>query len=237
MAVRMRDFVCKYGVVGLSTLHDDLLTWRRMYVSGRLQKPVATLIRCPSLDPSLHQNLQSAATASLLLLPPAFSLGEFFRAVCGLSYLGDIRMGLAEDSRKVHRLVQGSWHSLEAMYRPILQGTLAETAGLTATDREGWLQTKSKRSLTSLLSGLPRAVLERLREKCGVKADIALDGGRSEVAAAVLGSGRYRHLVRHSIASIVATSSRRQVLAGIFQAGGVRSAAYVWEKLRKAWRR
>lgn len=66
--------VCKYGVVGLSALQDDLTTWQRMYVSGRLQKPVLTLVPCPSLESALQHNLLSAATVSLLLLPPSFSL-------------------------------------------------------------------------------------------------------------------------------------------------------------------
>lgn len=55
-------------------------------------------------------------------------------------------------------------------------------------------------------------MLERLQARCGVKADVALDVGRSEIAAAVLGTGRYRQLVRQAIASIVASSSRWALL-------------------------
>ena len=46
-------------------------------------------------------NLDSAVTAALLLLPAAFSNVDLFRVICGLSYMADIRMVFAEDSRKV----------------------------------------------------------------------------------------------------------------------------------------
>ena len=46
-------------------------------------------------------NLDSAVTAALLLLPAAFSSVDLFRVICGLSYMADIRMAFAEDSRKV----------------------------------------------------------------------------------------------------------------------------------------
>ena len=45
-------------------------------------------------------NLDSAVTTALLLLPAAFSSVELFRVICGLSYMADIRMAFAEDSRK-----------------------------------------------------------------------------------------------------------------------------------------
>lgn len=46
---------------------------------------------------------------------------ELLEAICGLSYLGDIRVGLAEDSHKVRRIVTGSYRQLQELYRPFLQ--------------------------------------------------------------------------------------------------------------------
>lgn len=46
---------------------------------------------------------------------------ELFCAVCGLSYLGDVRMGLAEDKNKVQRIVAGSAPGLHALYRHHLE--------------------------------------------------------------------------------------------------------------------
>ena len=39
----------------------------------------------------------------------------------GLSYTGDVRMGFAEDSRKVERIVTGSLDGLSDLYLPRLK--------------------------------------------------------------------------------------------------------------------
>jgi len=52
-------------------------------------------------------NTESALRVALLLLPEKFTMKELLFTVCGLSYSGDVRMGLAEDSKKVQRIVQG----------------------------------------------------------------------------------------------------------------------------------
>ena len=41
--------------------------------------------------------------------------------ICGLSYIGDIRMTWAEDRRKIERIVQGSWPALVNTFLPQLQ--------------------------------------------------------------------------------------------------------------------
>ena len=40
--------------------------------------------------------------------------------IVGLSYLGDVRMGLAEDSKKVERIATSSSEGLQEAYRPLL---------------------------------------------------------------------------------------------------------------------
>ena len=46
---------------------------------------------------------------------------ELLQAVVGLSYTGDVRMGFAEDSRKVERIVSGSYPGLCNLYIPRLK--------------------------------------------------------------------------------------------------------------------
>ena len=43
----------------------------------------------------------------------------------GLSYTGDVRMGFAEDSRKVERIVAGSFDGLSSLYLPRLRVRVA----------------------------------------------------------------------------------------------------------------
>jgi hypothetical protein len=46
---------------------------------------------------------------------------DLFKRITSLSYLGDVRMGLAEDSRKVERIVAGSYSHFKDTYLPLLQ--------------------------------------------------------------------------------------------------------------------
>jgi hypothetical protein len=48
-------------------------------------------------------------------------LQDLFKRITSLSYLGDVRMGLAEDSKKVERIVAGSYSHFRDTYLPILQ--------------------------------------------------------------------------------------------------------------------
>ena len=41
--------------------------------------------------------------------------------VVGISYFGDVRMGIAEDSSKVDRIAAGSFEGLRDVYVPLLQ--------------------------------------------------------------------------------------------------------------------
>ena len=48
-------------------------------------------------------------------------LQELFAKICGVSYIGDVRMGFAEDSRKVERIAAGSAAGLAQMYNKRFQ--------------------------------------------------------------------------------------------------------------------
>ena len=55
---------------------------------------------------------------AILPVLPVFQM--LLKAVCGLSYHGDIRMAFAEDPHKIGRIVMGSREGLEANYLPLL---------------------------------------------------------------------------------------------------------------------
>jgi uncharacterized membrane protein YgcG len=72
------------------------------------------------LSAALEANLASALRTALLLSPGEVPLRDVVRRVAGLSYEGDVRMGLAEDSRKVERIVAGSFPGFCDLYLPLL---------------------------------------------------------------------------------------------------------------------
>ena len=78
----------KYGVMQRCSALRDLLDWDRLYLSGRLHKPVLTLRVCPLVAEAQRRNVQSAVAVALLLLPQRFSWDALMHKLCSLSYRG-----------------------------------------------------------------------------------------------------------------------------------------------------
>eukprot|EP00201_Polytomella_parva_P013423 CAMPEP_0175059738 /NCGR_PEP_ID=MMETSP0052_2-20121109/12602_1 /TAXON_ID=51329 ORGANISM="Polytomella parva, Strain SAG 63-3" /NCGR_SAMPLE_ID=MMETSP0052_2 /ASSEMBLY_ACC=CAM_ASM_000194 /LENGTH=374 /DNA_ID=CAMNT_0016325327 /DNA_START=269 /DNA_END=1393 /DNA_ORIENTATION=- len=135
----------KYGVISRTNLEEDLRHWRHLYVAGRLHKPVTHLsddgLISTALAPAQTQNLAAAIDVARLLLPERFSSKDLVSVVAGLSYHGDIRRGLAEDPKKVQRIVQGSWSELYS-------SLILETLLLQANDKAAEIQTPSDSALS-----------------------------------------------------------------------------------------
>uniref|UniRef100_A0A7R9VDE0 Phosphatidate cytidylyltransferase, mitochondrial n=1 Tax=Chlamydomonas euryale TaxID=1486919 RepID=A0A7R9VDE0_9CHLO len=77
--VKLDGTLLKYGVIEAEELRDDLMSWRHLYIAGRLQKPVEVLdtgtlgAMARTLVDAQVVNLRSALTAALLQLPPSFT--------------------------------------------------------------------------------------------------------------------------------------------------------------------
>ena len=118
--------VMKYGVITFDDFIDDLEDWRTYYVSGRLQKPV--LVLQPTVENANHvssvaaqamrKNHESALRAALILLSsqPSFTANVLLEVIVGLSYTGDVRVGLAESPTKVGDITKGSFSELRKIY-------------------------------------------------------------------------------------------------------------------------
>jgi hypothetical protein len=147
---------------------------------------------------ALSANLAAALRAALLLSPSDAPLRDVVRRVAGLSYEGDVRMGLAEDSRKVERIVAGSFPGFCDLYLPLLRdpaawgaaagggGALVELegdaphgglggaggglgAGAEALGRLRVRQDVSAEARAAALAALPAALLARIAERAGVR--------------------------------------------------------------------
>lgn len=219
----------KYGVISMEYLTQDILSWTSLYISGRLQKPVKILVDNWAMARVNQVNLQAAASAALLLLPAEFSEEELYTKICGLSYMGDVRMLFAEDKNKVCRIVQGSAERFHSLYCTPLCHMAA--LGLLEIPRSyGSLGSILRRdcgpyAVESLISSLPSTVLHKLVPQMG----LASSSGKG-----ILRGDPVKPLQR-AIRSIVRTSSMKQVLSGLLAAGGLNSVRYVWKKASKAW--
>ena len=117
----------KYGVITRDALCDDLHAWSSLYVGGRLHKPVRLLTPWPvDVAPLVESNRRAALHASLLLLPARFDGGGLLSAICGLSYEGDVRMGIGESARKPFNIAAGQHAVLGEMYAPSIAALHAE---------------------------------------------------------------------------------------------------------------
>jgi translocator assembly and maintenance protein 41 len=143
----------KIGVIEKTTLLDRLYDWSHsFYIPGRLQKPTSVLFS--NKDTMLEftraqsRNLPAALAAAVLCSGKSDTIDEcqLFRSLISLSYLGDVRVGIAENPRKVDNILSGQLPMFREMYRPFMGSVGLESA------REGIFQvTKTPSQLWSML--------------------------------------------------------------------------------------
>lgn len=117
------NYTIKYGVIRTSNLCDDLCHWTHLYIAGRLQKPVETLIvpTNPNIINALDTNLETTLRLALLLLPDRFTYNELFHRIAGISYIGDFRMDFGEKKDKVKNIVDPQMSAFLHLYAPYMR--------------------------------------------------------------------------------------------------------------------
>ena len=257
--VRVRGRLLKYGVIRAATLRDDLRHWSTLYVSGRMHKPVRVLRPCEATRAAAAANHRAALAAALLQLPARFSEGELYRAVCGLSYAGDVRMGVAESPHKVRDIVAAQLPALRELYAAPISaappaaalfaapaadggdgagdadgdgGTLEQSAGADA--RAALARALPSTARAELVAALSPAASRWRGAPEAADADAADDAVRALWARTsddAAANAQLAAAVRRSCARIVRRASAGQSLKGLLTAGGARAAAYVGAKL------
>jgi translocator assembly and maintenance protein 41 len=159
----------------------------------------------------------------LLLLPEQFSYESLFVRIASLSYLGDFRMHVGENPRKVQNIVTGNLAGFVRLYEPILaqhtrlrlhaQPSAALDSSPTAVHVT---QDTSRAARHALLAALPASVREPVLRQ-------AADGDATAVAAAV----------QRAVGDIVGGAAWWQSVKGLVTAGAGKSLRYAWEKVQK----
>lgn len=79
-------------MISTNDFYCDLLEWKWLYTSGRLQKPVVKLnqgLDDTELNKAIQNNYRSAMICALLLMERnSFTTEELFHKVTSLSYMG-----------------------------------------------------------------------------------------------------------------------------------------------------
>ncbi|XP_044495719.1 phosphatidate cytidylyltransferase, mitochondrial-like isoform X3 [Mangifera indica] len=238
------DKMLKYGVVRMRDLVQDVLNWEKIYLSGRLQKPVHILVDNLDIANTNSVNLRAALSAALLLLPSKFTQEDLFAKICSLSYMGDLRMLFAEDKNKVKKIVQGQFDLFHSMYKPFLQEYEARDflrVSLSGTDQANISQDCGLPVTCSLVSSLPLAIRSQMGKKLGQKKIInelrnAHFAGQA-INEVIIGSREEASKCMQGVLRrIVMISSARQAVSGLLAVGGINATKYLANKMQKAWK-
>jgi translocator assembly and maintenance protein 41 len=211
--VRFGDREIKYGVIETRRLLNDLVDWETLYVSGRMHKPVGVVRPDPVVEFAQQCNKQHAVDTARLLLPEYFHEEELYRTITGLSYAGDVRMGVGENPHKVENIVAANFDRLRSMYGGIVE----KTPTLMQMGEGRIQQPQDPVEQQILIDRLPKGVKQQLPETTG--------GNTSPDELATQ--------VRTGLRNIVGQSSMTMTLKGLLTAGPLRSIRYVSEKLSK----
>jgi mitochondrial translocator assembly and maintenance protein 41 len=110
----------KIGIIERKDLIDDLKNWKNFFLAGRFHKPVLAIKTDDELDNVIIENRKNALIiASILLKNNDFSKYDLYKKICSLSYIGDPRMGIAENPRKIDNIVEANIEYFDKHYSNI----------------------------------------------------------------------------------------------------------------------
>ncbi len=212
------DGKAKYGIVQYDRFRSDLSQWDTLYLAGRLHKPVHELIGPDEEISELRRdNLIFALHSALLMLPEKFNRLDLLQMIVGLSYLGDIRQGLAENPRKIRNIAEGQFEALWSMYEPLLAEVgfddICQVLQPVDWSHENWVQEKSQAACNLRVLCLP----SNLRRNIGRIKNFEVKPGQ----------------VHRALARIVRWPSFVQSAKGVLTAGPSVSLKYLASKFKK----
>lgn len=109
----------KYGVIEKDDFLEDLISWENVFLAGRFHKPTLEIKGEADINNAILKNRESAFIVSCILSESETTLRDLYIKLCGLSYLGDMRMAFAENPNKVENIVYGNFGYLEQLYKEI----------------------------------------------------------------------------------------------------------------------
>lgn len=202
------EYTFKYGVIEVLDFISGLDTWNNMFMAGRFHKPVLEINSEEEIREAIDYNRKCALLVACLFCDPLVTDREIYNKLCGLSYLGDARMAIAENPHKVENIVEGSYEKLRELY-PLNKSYLNRVAeDLYSIDYSILLRS---------LCNLPEGILEYLEDMDTDFKDIEM-----------LRINIYEYLTSKN-----RVESRAQILQGIKTNGVIRSIPYAFAKVKK----
>eukprot|EP00931_Biecheleriopsis_adriatica_P054180 TRINITY_DN31848_c0_g1_i1.p1 TRINITY_DN31848_c0_g1~~TRINITY_DN31848_c0_g1_i1.p1 ORF type:complete len:325 (+),score=73.40 TRINITY_DN31848_c0_g1_i1:39-1013(+) len=212
----------KYGVITTEALQEDLLNWSSLYIAGRMQKPI--VLEWYSKDREAQDTLcqavvknRRAALSAALLCSGGCSLGlsSLLSSIVQLSYEGDVRVGVAEDPRKVRNIVEAQHDALWSIYKPLAATLNADISGAELSSVSVRFDNSSA-GRRRLFGELPPAI-------------------QQSVTASAQGQEPWMdsQALRGTLRTVVRRSSLQQAAKGLLSSGISRSLRYAVQKVAK----
>lgn len=202
------EYTFKYGVIEVNDFVNGLDTWCNLFMAGRFHKPVMELKSETRVRDSIEYNRRCALMVACLFCDREVTDKEIYTKLCGLSYLGDARMAIAENPHKVENIVEGSFDKLQEIY-PLTESYLKKIS-----DDKYYIDHEM---LLRKISELPEALLEYLYDNDTSFKDIEM-----------LRINIYEYLTSKN-----REESRAQILQGVMTNGVIRSIPYALAKVKK----
>lgn len=202
------DFMFKYGVVEVEDFIRGLSTWDNLFLVGRFHKPVLDVKSNEVIRRVIEGNRDVAFRIACLFSPAATTKRDFFRTLCGLSYLGDARMMIAENPHKVRNIVDGSYSRLKEMYS--FEKPFVKTYGIDKLLID-------HRAILEELYLLPESLVNYLAEMNTNLSDLEMV--RKNILEYIVGHNK--------------SESRAQIIEGVKTNGVIRSVPYALAKIQK----
>ena len=202
------EYTFKYGVIEVLDFINGLDTWCNMFMAGRFHKPVLELKSEIQVRDAIEYNRRCALMVACLFCDSVVTDKEIYNKLCGLSYLGDARMAIAENPHKVENIVDGSYDKLHEIY-PLTESYL--------TRLEDGRYHINHELLLRKISELPEGLLEYLYDMDTDYKD--LDMVRINI---------YEYLTSKN-----KVESKAQILQGVKTNGVLRSIPYAFAKVKK----
>lgn len=201
----------KYGVKEIDDFILELETWSTFFMAGRFHKPVLSIKSTGELDGAILDNREMAFWIATLFCDEVTSRKEILMKLCSLSYVGTIRMQIAENPRKVENIVNGNYVDLLKTYRKYRDYIFIDDNDEVYIDRDKQLE------YTYML---PKALLYYL-----------IDSGVSFNSV---------DSIRMGIIDFLREKNKKEELAQILEGfatnGLYRSALYIGKKLEKKYK-
>eukprot|EP00041_Stephanoeca_diplocostata_P034782 m.1203234 g.1203234 ORF g.1203234 m.1203234 type:complete len:450 (-) comp24578_c0_seq8:2049-3398(-) len=223
----------KYGVASTHDFKTDLREWNRLYIAGRLHKPVKLIVSdAPEIVRAYDDNLRAAISTAILMLPQTFTETELFMAIASISYTGDPRMIVGENRHKVDNIVKGQFSAFQSLYRSQYERCCLEV--LVTEENSFGIPEQQLRYNPALIRHDPqehliRCVPQQLRSHMLSSPDTNLLLADFADASDVTRS-RVRNIVQLAIKDVVSTVSARQTMLGIVSAGFSKTLRYAAAK-------